>query len=347
VARAVVLLPSLLAAQAGGRNRFEVEATSAGAALRALPVRDLLFDEHGALRPLVNIYVDGVDLRDRGGLGAPLEGGETLRVVAAIAGGDRPRPGVTLQVEGVRHSFDGTPVLAPISLEVETGEFVSIVGPSGCGKSTLFNIVSGLLRPIAGRVLIGGREVTGQTGQVGYMLQKDLLLSWRTVTNNIVLGASLHGRVSHRDRDEARDLAAHYGLGDFLDHYPHALSGGMRQRVALMRTLAFHRDVMLLDEPFGALDSQTRMQMQQLLLRVWNDLGHTILFVTHDVDEAILLSDRVVVMSPRPGRIREIFRIELPRPRVVDLLTAPEFVERKREILGLVYSQGELEAVPA
>jgi ABC-type nitrate/sulfonate/bicarbonate transport system ATPase subunit len=244
-----------------------------------------------------------------------------------------------LQVDNVRHEFGETAALAPISLDVGRGEFVSIVGPSGCGKSTLFNIVSGLLQPSGGRVLLDGRDVTGRTGHVGYMLQKDLLLPWRTVTGNIVLGAALHGRVSREEREEAVDLAGRYGLGEFVDHYPHALSGGMRQRVALMRTLAFHKDVLLLDEPFGALDSQTRLQMQQLLLRIWGDMGHTIVFVTHDVDEAIFLSDRVVVLSPRPGRIRETFPVALPRPRSVDLLTAPDFVECKRQILALVYSE--------
>jgi ABC-type nitrate/sulfonate/bicarbonate transport system ATPase subunit len=253
---------------------------------------------------------------------------------------------MTLRVENVRHVFDGTPVLAPISLEVDAGEFVSLVGPSGCGKSTLFNVVSGLIRPTDGRVLIDGRDVTGSTGHVGYMLQKDLLLPWRTVTGNIVLGRSLNGRVTERDRDEARELAGRYGLGDFVDHYPHALSGGMRQRVALMRTLAVHRDVMLLDEPFGALDSQTRLQMQQWLLGVWGDLGRTIVFITHDVDEAIFLADRVVVMSPRPGRIREIIPIDLERPRGVDVLTAPEFIDLKRRVLNLVYSADAAQAGP-
>ena len=179
------------------------------------------------------------------------------------------------------------------------------------------------------------------------MLQKDLLLSWRTVTGNIVLGVALHGRVTAADREEARQLAERYGLGEFVDHYPHAHSGGMRQRVALMRTLAFHRDVMLLDEPFGALDSQTRLRMQQWLLGVWSDLSRTIVFITHDVDEAIFLADRVIVMSPRPGRIRQTFRIDLPRPRRVELLTAPEFIDLKREILSLVYSEDGVQAVGA
>jgi len=246
---------------------------------------------------------------------------------------------VKLRVDDIRHVFGTTPALAPTSLEVDEGEFVSIVGPSGCGKSTLFNIVSGLIRPTAGHVLLDGRDVTGTTGHVGYMLQKDLLLPWRTVTENIVLGAALHGRVSRRNREEATALAERYGLAGFVDHYPHALSGGMRQRVALMRTLAFHKDVMLLDEPFGALDSQTRLRMQQWLLDVWADQGRTILFITHDVDEAIFLSDRVHVMSARPGHIRASFEIGLDRPRSFELLTSDAFTELKREILGLIYSE--------
>jgi ABC-type nitrate/sulfonate/bicarbonate transport system ATPase subunit len=244
-----------------------------------------------------------------------------------------------LQVENVRHQFDATPALAATSLEVREGEFVSVVGPSGCGKSTLFNIVSGLIRPTEGRVLLDGRDVTGTTGHVGYMLQKDLLLPWRTVTENIVLGASLHGRATRRDREEAVALADRYGLGEFVDHYPHALSGGMRQRVALMRTLAVHRDVMLLDEPFGALDSQTRLRMQQWLLEVWAAERRTVAFITHDVDEAIFLSDRVLVMSARPGHIRGEFAIPLARPRGFQLLTSDEFTELKREILELLYSE--------
>jgi ABC-type nitrate/sulfonate/bicarbonate transport system ATPase subunit len=237
------------------------------------------------------------------------------------------QPPVKLQVEKVRHAFGETPAVATTSLEVREGEFVSLVGPSGCGKSTLFNIVSGLIRPAAGRVLLDGRDVTGTTGHVGYMLQKDLLLPWRTVTGNIVLGA------------EAVALAERYGLGEFVDHYPHALSGGMRQRVALMRTLAFHKDVMLLDEPFGALDSQTRLRMQQWLLDVWANESRTVFFITHDVDEAIFLSDRVLVMSARPGHIRAEFDIPLARPRGFELLTSDAFTDLKREILGLIYSE--------
>jgi ABC-type nitrate/sulfonate/bicarbonate transport system ATPase subunit len=242
-----------------------------------------------------------------------------------------------LQIKGLSRRFDQTVALDPITLDVESGSFVSIVGPSGCGKSTLFNIVSGILAPSSGCVLVDGVDVTGETGHVGYMLQKDLLLPWRTVIENITFGAALRGRVSRRQYQEGAALAQRYGLGEFVHHYPHALSGGMRQRVALMRTLAMAHDLMLLDEPFGALDSQTRLDMQRWLLSVWQEQRSTIVFVTHDIDEAIFLADRVVVMSPRPGRIREILDIELTRPRGLDVLTNPEFNALKAQVLKLIY----------
>ena len=234
-------------------------------------------------------------------------------------------------------TFDTTVALAPTTLEIQPGEFVSLVGPSGCGKSTLFNIVSGLIRPDQGRVLIDGTDVTGSSGNVGYMLQKDLLVPWRSVVDNITLGAALTRGATRADRAQAIDFAQRYGLGEFLDHYPHALSGGMRQRVALMRTLATNHDVLLLDEPFGALDAQTRFEMQQWLLEVWAETGRTIVFVTHDVDESIFLSDRVLVMSPRPGRVTDELRIDLPRPRTLKQMTEPAFMGVKREILGLLH----------
>jgi len=242
-----------------------------------------------------------------------------------------------LEIDGVTRRFEDTVALAPVQLAVDAGEFVSIVGPSGCGKSTLFNIVSGILRPTSGVVRIDGADVTGQTGHVGYMLQKDLLLPWRTVLENITLGSSLHGRVSDEELERGLALARRYGLGDFVHHYPHALSGGMRQRVALMRTLAMARDLMLLDEPFGALDSQTRLEMQRWLMSVWQEQQRTVVFVTHDIDEAIFLADRVVVMSPRPGRVREILDVDLPRPRTLDVLTSAPFSALKARILHLIY----------
>jgi ABC-type nitrate/sulfonate/bicarbonate transport system ATPase subunit len=245
-----------------------------------------------------------------------------------------------LVAERIIHRFGDTLALQDASLEIPAGEFVSIVGPSGSGKSTLFNVLSGLLEPTSGRVLIDGTEVTGETGHVGYMLQKDLLVPWRTVVGNVVLGAALTRGATDRDEAEARELAERYGLAGFQDHYPHALSGGMRQRVALMRTLAVHTDVLLLDEPFGALDSQTRLEMQQWLLEVWDELDRTVLFVTHDVDEAIFLADRVLVMSPRPGRIAAEVDVSIPRPRRLEALTSPAFTALKRRLLDLLYGQG-------
>lgn len=242
-----------------------------------------------------------------------------------------------LRIENIACSFGGPNVIQNIDLDIERGQFVSIVGPSGSGKSTLFNIVSGLVKPTEGRVLIDGSDVTGQRGHVGYMLQKDLLLPWRTVVGNIVLGAALRRRVTREDKERAAELATRYGLGEFLNHYPRALSGGMRQRVAFMRTLALEADVLLLDEPFGALDAQTRLEMQMWLLSVCEDLNATILFITHDVDEAIFLSDRVVVFTGRPGSIAADLTIDTPRPRGIDVLTTPEFIERKRRALELLH----------
>jgi ABC-type nitrate/sulfonate/bicarbonate transport system ATPase subunit len=242
-----------------------------------------------------------------------------------------------LAVNECTKTFGPTIALAPTTLAIEPGEFVSLVGPSGCGKSTLFNVVSGLLLPDNGRVEIDGVDVTGHSGHVGYMLQKDLLIPWRSVVDNITLGAALTRGVTKADRSQAVDFARRYGLGDFLDHYPHALSGGMRQRVALMRTLATNHDLLLLDEPFGALDSQTRLEMQQWLLEVWSETQRTVLFVTHDVDESIFLSDRILVMSPRPGRIVSELVVNLPRPRTLQQMTEPDFIAVKRQILDLLH----------
>jgi ABC-type nitrate/sulfonate/bicarbonate transport system ATPase subunit len=243
-----------------------------------------------------------------------------------------------LQLRDVGKSFGTTVALEPTSLNIADGSFVAIVGPSGCGKSTLFNVIAGLLRPDSGEVQLGDQVVTGSAGHVGYMLQKDLLLPWRTVEDNITMAARLTRRVTDDDRAEARRVAREYGLGEFLRHYPHALSGGMRQRVAFMRTLVTRHPLLLLDEPFGALDAQTRLEMQQWLLQVWKDAGRTVLFITHDVDESIFLSDRVLVMSPRPGRIIADFSNPLDRPRKTDVLTDPVFVDLKREILRLLQS---------
>jgi ABC-type nitrate/sulfonate/bicarbonate transport system ATPase subunit len=245
-----------------------------------------------------------------------------------------------LQLRGVGKSFGPTLALDATTLDIEDGSFVAIVGPSGCGKSTLFNVIAGLVAPDAGEVRVDGQLVTGTAGHVGYMLQKDLLLPWRTVEDNITMAARLTRRLTSDDRDEARRVARRYGLGEFLRHYPHALSGGMRQRVAFMRTLVTRHPLLLLDEPFGALDAQTRLEMQQWLLQVWKETGRTVLFITHDVDESIFLSDRVLVMSPRPGRIVADLANPLARPRDLDALTDPQFVALKRQVLHLLHGGG-------
>jgi ABC-type nitrate/sulfonate/bicarbonate transport system ATPase subunit len=226
--------------------------------------------------------------------------------------------------------------LAPITLSIPTGRFVSLIGPSGCGKSTIFNIIAGLLEPTGGRVLIDAVDATGTIGRVGYMLQKDLLLPWRTVLDNAILGMEIQGVPLRQARERALPLLQRYGLSGFEHLYPNALSGGMRQRAALLRTLLFDTDLILLDEPFGALDAQTKLQMQEWLMQLWSDFGKTVLFVTHDVEEAIYLSDEVHVMATRPGRIIETIPVNLPRPRARTTALAPEFLAIKERCLKLL-----------
>lgn len=231
----------------------------------------------------------------------------------------------------------------PLDLSIETGRFVSLLGPSGCGKSTLFNIIAGLLPPTEGRILIDGDDATGTIGRVGYMLQKDLLLPWRTVLDNVILGMEIQGKPLPEARERALPLLKKYGLGGFESLYPNSLSGGMRQRAALLRTLLFDTDVILLDEPFGALDAQTKLQMQEWLMQLWSDFRKTVVFVTHDVDEAIYLSDEIHVMGTRPGRILEAIPICLPRPRMRTASLTPDFIALKERCLKLLSAGHSLE----
>jgi ABC-type nitrate/sulfonate/bicarbonate transport system ATPase subunit len=226
--------------------------------------------------------------------------------------------------------------LAPVTLSIPQGRFVSLIGPSGCGKSTIFNIIAGLLEPTGGRVMIDGVDATGTIGRVGYMLQKDLLLPWRSVLDNTILGMEIQDVPLREARERALPLLHRYGLSGFEYLYPNSLSGGMRQRAALLRTLLFDTDVILLDEPFGALDAQTKLQMQEWLLQLWSDFGKTVLFVTHDVEEAIYLSDEVHVMGTRPGRIIATIPVALPRPRIRTSALTPEFIALKERCLTLL-----------
>ena len=245
-----------------------------------------------------------------------------------------------LRIDDVSMTF-ATPggmfrALDHVTLAVPAGRFVSLIGPSGCGKSTIFNIAAGLQEPSEGRVVIDGVDATGTIGRVGYMLQKDLLLPWRTLIDNIILGMEIQGVPLRAARAKALPLLRRYGLAGFEHAYPSALSGGMRQRAALLRTLLFDTDVILLDEPFGALDAQTKLQMQEWLLALWSDFGKTVVFVTHDVEEAVFLSDEVHVMGTRPGRVLETLAVDLPRPRLRACKATPQFIALKERCLDLL-----------
>ncbi|MFT9078303.1 ABC transporter ATP-binding protein [Ethanoligenens sp.] len=247
-----------------------------------------------------------------------------------------------LVVSGITKTFrrDGKEIIAlqKVNFSVKEGRFVSIIGPSGCGKSTLFHIIAGLLRPTAGQVLANGQDIVGRAGTVGYMLQKDMLLPWRSILDNIILGLEIRGVPRMESVKRALPLMAQYGLNGFEKSYPYELSGGMRQRAALLRTLLYDRHIMLLDEPFGALDAQTRLHMQNWLLEIWQDFKKTILFVTHDIDEAVYLSDDIYVFSPRPGRIQAKLEVPIPRPRSPEDMTSPQFAVLKHQLLELLFS---------
>ena len=227
-----------------------------------------------------------------------------------------------------------------VSLDVAEGEFVAIVGRSGCGKTTLFNVVAGLQGVDAGSVSVAGESVIGRPGHAGYMLQRDHLFAWRTILDNICLGADVIGRPRKEARARARELMERFGLSGVEDEYPAALSGGMRQRAALMRTLLLDRQLLMLDEPFGALDAITKADMQQWLLDLWAEYRSTVLFITHDVEEACFLADRVVVMAGPPGHIVDIVDVPIPRPREhTEVVTSEGFVALKHRLLELIDAQ--------
>lgn len=215
-----------------------------------------------------------------------------------------------------------------VDLAVEEGEFLALLGPSGCGKSTLLNMAAGLFAPTSGRVLYRDRPVPTPNTVVGYMTQRDALLPWRTVEDNVAISFELRGQNRAACRSKARDWLGRVGLAGFEGSYPTQLSGGMRRRVCLARTLAYEPETILMDEPFGALDAQLRLVMQDELLRIWGATGTTVIFVTHDIVEALTLADRVAVFSARPGRVRLVETIDLPRPRdVFRIRFDPHFAE--------------------
>ncbi len=226
-----------------------------------------------------------------------------------------------LCVEGIskEYSVRGRSVLAldSIDLTVGEGEFVTIVGPSGCGKSTLLNLIVGLLRSSSGRILFRGDPVNGISTKIGYVTQKDNLLPWRTLMENVEIALEIRDVEKSARRLKAQELIERVGLSGFEDHYPHELSGGMRQRANIIRTLIYDPELILMDEPFGPLDAQTRVVLQDQLLTLWSSTKKTVVFITHDLVEAIALADRVVLMTSRPGRIKSIATVAIPRPRDV------------------------------
>jgi len=226
-----------------------------------------------------------------------------------------------LSIENVRKEYQvrGKKVLAldSVDLTIAEGEFVTVVGPSGCGKSTLLNLIVGLMRSSMGRIVFRGAPIDGITTKIGYVTQKDNLLLWRTLIENVEIALEIRAIEKSVRRAQARDLIDQVGLSGFEDHYPHELSGGMRQRANIIRTLIYDPELILMDEPFGPLDAQTRIVLQDQLLKLWAASKKTIVFITHDLIEAITLADRVVLMSARPGRIKSIEEIAIPRPRDV------------------------------
>jgi sulfonate transport system ATP-binding protein len=228
-----------------------------------------------------------------------------------------------------------------ISLSVEPGEFVCLLGPSGCGKSTLLGALAGHLMPSRGTIRVDDQPVNGPHPERGLVFQHHTLFPWKRVLQNVAFGLKMKGIARQERHRRARELLKLVGLEGFENHYPAQLSGGMKQRVEIARVLINHPRVMLMDEPFGALDAQTRLMMQQLLLDVWARINTTIVFITHDIDEALFLADRILVMSPRPGRIIEELRLDFSRPRCADLVTSPEFTYLKRHCLALLHPGNE------
>lgn len=255
--------------------------------------------------------------------------------------------GIGVRIQGMSKSFPQAGgqlrVLDDLTLEIAPGSFVSLLGPSGSGKSTLLSILAGIEEPSAGTLSLGtaaGPLDGPRLGRVGFMPQRDLLLPWRTALGNAVAGLEVRGVPQEEARRAALALFSEFGLAGFADTYPHALSGGMRQRVSFARSALASRGLMLLDEPFGALDSLTRTAMQEWLLTVWPRLGATVVLVTHDIDEAVLLSDQVYVLTQRPARIAAAQAITIPRPRVLEHLGSSEFSRYKVALLTALRAAG-------
>ncbi len=242
-----------------------------------------------------------------------------------------------IEFRHISKTFSGVnqtiPALKDVSFSVMPGEFVTITGTSGSGKSTIFNLCAGLIDPDEGEILIDGNKPASLAGMTGYMPQRDLLLPWRDVLKNVVIPMEIQGVPREESREKALEMLPYFGLESFEKEYPSALSGGMRQRAALMRTWLTGCSTLLLDEPFGALDALTRKELQNWLLNVWQEFGRTVLFITHDIEEAVYLADRIIVLSARPGEVKRELTVNLPRPRHQQMIAEPDFGNLVRELL--------------
>ncbi len=236
-----------------------------------------------------------------------------------------------LEIRNLFKQFGTNEVLDDISFTIDDGEFVSILGPSGSGKSTLFQIIGGIMLPSAGSIHLNGKDITGKNGHISYTPQSASLLPWRTVLGNVMLGQEISGKA---DVEEAKKMVERAGLAGFEDAYPHELSGGMKQRVSFIRSVMSPQSLILLDEPFSALDEFTRLDMQKWLLSIWSEHKKSILFITHNIEEALFLSDRIIVFSERPTSIKAEFTVPFSRPRKEELLLTDEFFQWKRKIYG-------------
>jgi NitT/TauT family transport system ATP-binding protein len=250
-----------------------------------------------------------------------------------------PRKG-HIDIRDVSVSFGAkggrTQAVSGVSLEVQPGDFVSVIGPSGCGKSTLLNIVAGFMVPTQGTALLDGQPITGPGADRGVVFQQYSLFPWMTVRKNVEFGLKMQGLGANARESRARTLLGLAGLQPFENHHPDQLSGGMKQRVGIVRALATSPQVLLMDEPFGALDSQTRTVMQEILTNMWQQLRLSVLFITHDIEEAIFLSEKVYVMTARPGRIKAEIPIPLPRPRTPEMMSTPTFHALVRQLKALI-----------
>jgi ABC-type nitrate/sulfonate/bicarbonate transport system ATPase subunit len=234
-----------------------------------------------------------------------------------------------LELQQIVKRFGDTEVLKDITFSVADGEFVSILGPSGSGKSTLFQMIGGIMQPTSGQIRMNGKDIVGERGHISYTPQSASLMPWRNVMDNVLLGQEISGK---KDTDRAYELIERAGLKGFEKAYPHELSGGMKQRVSFIRSIMSPQSLILLDEPFSALDEFTRLDMQKWLLSIWSEHKKPILFITHDIEEALFLSDRIIIFSERPAAVKKEITVPYSRPRDPDILLTDDFLRKKREI---------------